>query len=462
MDPAQVETDGFGPSEPRVLGEPVVEGDGYEAVPDATAGPATESLALATWALFVGIALVLVGAGLFGTLVSVRSELDGYSSTVIGLISGAYYAGFLLGSRWAIRVLGSVGHIRVYAALASVLSATIFATGMLADPVVWIAFRFLAGACLAGQFVVAESWLNQLVTNATRGRLLAFFTTVTVVAYGSGQFLFTRVDSDALTGFGIAALLISLAVAPVTLSGQAAPPLIAAPERMSLGDLWSLVPTGVVTSLLVGITHGAFLGLGAVYAARSGLSPTAIGVFVAMPTLGSLVLSVPVTAMSDNRDRRAVGALAALLAAAAAVGILQFGPDRWPGLACMAVIGGLTYPLYSIAGAYTNDWVPTQRLTAAAGQLVLLFGAGAFVGPIAGAIVMGRVGADGFVWVTIVSHLAIAAYLTVRRLQHPASERAKPWNAVPLAGRVLYLPATAVAMGRRLRPQRRKRRPPAT
>ena len=447
-------------AEATLLGEPVPEGVGYETIEDAEPGPAIESLAVATWALFVGIAAMLIGAGLFGTLVAVRSELDGYGSVAIGLISGGYYAGFLAGSRWSIRVLGTVGHIRVYAALASVLSAAIVLTGLVANPIAWILLRFLAGACLAGQFVVAESWLNQLVRNESRGRTLAFYTTVTVVAFGSGQFLFSRVDPDALTGFGVSAILISLAITPVALSGGAAPPLVAAPEKMSLRDLWALVPTGVVTSILVGITHGSFLGLGAVYAARLGLSTTEIGVFVAMPTLGSLVLSIPVTSLSDRHDRRAIGALTAVFAGAAAIGVLEFGPDHILGLTCMAVIGGLTYPLYSISGAYTNDWVPTERLTAAAGQLVLLFGAGAFLGPIIGAAVMGRGGANGFVWMTIGTHAAVALYLIVRIAQHPPSQRAKPWNAVPVAGRVLYLPATAVAMGRRLRPQRRRRRPP--
>lgn len=456
------QADSTGPEsaeEALVLGEPIIAGTGYEAVEDAAAGPATSSLALATWALFTGIALMLAGAGLFGTLIAVRSELDGFGSVVIGIISGAYYAGFLAGSRWSMRALATVGHIRVFAALASILSVAIIGAGLLANPVAWILLRFLAGACLAGQFVVAESWLNQLVTNATRGRLLAFYTTVTVVAYGGGQFWFSQIDPNALTGFGIATALISLAVAPVALSSAATPPLLAVPESMSLRELWSSVPTGLVTSVLVGVTHGSFLGLGAVYAARSGLSSGEIGVFVAMPTLGSLLLSVPISSASDGMDRRIVGFVIAALATTAALGVDTFGPDHWGGYVCMAIIGGLTYPLYSIAGAYTNDWLPTERLTAAASQLVLLFGVGAFVGPILGSVVMAGWGARGFVWMTMATHAVIALFLMVRVAQFPPSVRADPANAVPVAGRPLYLPATAVAMGRRLRPVRRRKRP---
>ena len=435
---------------------------GHEvADPDAEPGPVTTSLAVATWALFVGLAAMLIGAGMFGTLIAVRTELDGFGSLAIGLVSAAYFGGFIAGSRVTLRVLGTVGHIRVYAALASLLAAVIIVSGLRPGPVEWVTLRFVAGACLAGQYVVAESWLNQLVSNQTRGRLLSLYTVTTVVAFGVGQLWFSRLDPTTITGFGIAASLISLAVIPVTLSEDATPPVLAKPETMPLRELWGTVPTGVVTSIMVGVAHGAFLGLGAVYATRSGLSVSRIGTLVAMPTLGSLFLSVPVSSFSDGRDRRLVGAGAAIVASGAATTLWRFGAGDWRGFVAMFVIGGMTFPLYSIAGAYTNDWVPAGKLTAAASQLVLLFGVGAFIGPIVGSFVMNAMGAEGFAVMTLAAHAAIGLFLLARAIQHPTAERAKPWNEVPVAGRLLYLPATAVAMGRRLRPSKRPRRPPA-
>lgn len=423
------------------------------------AGPITTSLVWATWALFVGLGLLLTGAGLFATVVGIRAETDGFPTLAIGLIAAAYYFGFLVGSRLTLAALGTVGHIRAYAALASLLAAVILGAGMWVHPASWLFLRLLAGACLAGQYVVAESWLNQVATNANRARILSLYTMVTVVAYGVGQLSVTIIDPTTLTAFGIAAVLISVAVMPVTLSEDAAPPILTVPSRMSLRELISLVPTGVVTSVLVGIAHGAFLGLGAVYATRAGLSRTEIGVFVAMPTLGSLLLQVPVSSASDGTDRRVVGALAATAAAGAAVVLLLAGPDHWLGFVAMAAIGGATYPLYSIAGAYTNDWVPAEQITAAASQLVVLYGAGAFAGPFIASVVMGLVGDDGFVWATIVTHVAIALFLTARIAQQHPSVRAKPWNAVELETRAFQLPATVVGMGRRLRVPKRRQRP---
>ena len=310
--------------------------------------------------------------------------------------------------------------------------------------------RFVAGACFAGQYVVAESWLNELASNENRGRILSWYNLTTVVAYGVGQFWFTRLDPLAITGFAVSAILISLAVAPVALSEDAAPPVVVEPNPMTLRELLHYAPTGMFTVLMVGVTHGAFIGLGAVYTTKLGLLLTEIGLFVAIPTLGVILMSVPISAASDDIDRRAVGALAALTAAAAATGLFFFEPNSWKGLLCVIVIGGTTYPLYSVAGAYANDWLPRDRITAAAGQLVLLYGVGAMIGPLIGSALMARIGTDGFVWMAVVCHLAIAAFLLIRMVQYREPFRAKPWSEVALAGRVFYIPVTVIGMGRRV------------
>jgi MFS family permease len=413
--------------------------------------PVAGSLAWATWALFVGLSAMLAGAGLFGTLVGVRGELEGFPVSVNGLISAAYYAGFLLGSRLALRALGQVGHIRVYAALASILAATIIAFGLIVSPPAWVAMRFLTGLCLAGQYVVAESWLNQLTGNENRGRLLAVYGLVTTGAFGVGQLLFGPVDPSALTGFAVAAILICLAVAPVALSEDAGPPAITVSARMSLRELVRIVPTGVGASLLVGFAHGGLIGLGALYAVRAGLGSAEIARFVAAPMIGGLILQWPIAAASDDIDRRAVGVVAATVAAAAGAVLLVTGPEGWTGLALMATIGGNSYPLYSLAGAYTNDWVPSSKITAAASQLVLLYGAGAMVGPIVTSLMMGAFGTDGFVWTVIAVHVVIAVFLTYRFFAYRVALIRRPWSDVSLVARPFYIPVTVVSMGRRLR-----------
>ena len=415
-------------------------------------GPSlTRDLALATWGLFVGLAFLLLAAGVFGTLLGVRSELIKLPTVVSSLISASYYGGFLVGSRVALSALSRVGHIRVFAALASLLSAAMLAVGLTESAPAWAWLRFITGLCLAGQYVVAESWLNNLATNENRGRLLAIYAVVTSGAFGLGQLLLFAIDARVVTGFAIASIITSLAVAPVALSEDAVAPAVVERENVSLRELAKTVPTGVFSCLLIGMAHGALTGMAAIYATRVGLSAGRIGLFVAAPNIGGMLLHWPVAAASDDIDRRAVGFAASVGAIGAAV-LLLLGPSTSPmALLLIAVLGGCSYPLYSIAAAYTNDWIEPEHVNAAASQLVTLYGLGAVVGPFVAAGMMIFVGPKGFFWAAIGLHGMLAVFFVYRLRAWRAPLAKRPWGEVSLPARAFFVPATVVAMGRRYR-----------
>ena len=418
-------------------------------------GPSlSRDLALATWGLFVGLALLLLAAGLFGTLLGVRSELIKLPTAVSSFISASYYGGFLVGSKVALSALGRVGHIRVFAALASLLSAAMLAVGLTESAPAWVWLRFVTGLCLAGQYVVAESWLNNLATNENRGRLLAMYAVVTSGAFGIGQVLLFTIDARVITGFAIASIITSLAVAPVALSEDAVAPLVVKREHISLRSLANVVPTGVFSCLIIGMAHGALTGMAAIYATRVGLSTGRIGLFVAAPNIGGMLLHWPVSAASDDIDRRAVGFAASLGAIGASV-LLLLGPSSSPmALLLFAVLGGCSYPLYSIAAAYTNDWIEPEHVNAAASQLVTLYGLGAMVGPFVAAGTMIVAGPKGFFWAAIGLHILLAAFFVYRMRAFRAPFAKRPWSEVSLPARAFFVPATVVAMGRRYRSKR--------
>ncbi len=419
-------------------------------------GPAlTRDIALATWGLFAGLALLMVSAGLFGTMLGVRSEQVRLSTGLSGLISASYYVGFLAGSKYTLEALSRVGHIRVYSALASLLSAAIILVGLVGEPIAWIGLRFVTGVSLAGIYVVAESWLNDLANNENRGRLLGIYSVISAGAFGGGQLLISGFDAKRVSGYALAAVLTSLAVAPVALSEASAPPVVDAKDHISLRELAKTVPTGVGSCFLVGIAHGALIGMSAIYATRVGLSVKQTSLFVTAPMVGGVLFQWPVSAASDDLDRRAVGVAAALGAVAAGV-LLLLGPaDRPMALVLMLFVGGASYPLYSIAGAYTNDWVQPEHVNAAASQLIALYGIGAILGPFVGAGLMIAFGPVGFYWAIIGLHSLIAAFLVYRMSVWHSPLTKRPWNEVSLPARAFFVPATVIAMGRRRRRRRR-------
>lgn len=413
-------------------------------------GPALRrDLALATWGLFVGLAFLMLAGGLFGTLLGVRSERVGLPTIVSSFIAASYYAGFLIGSRLTLTALTRVGHIRVYAALASLLSAAMIGVGITNNAADWALLRLVTGLCTAGLYVIAESWLNDLATNENRGRLLAVYGVVTIAFFGIGQVLLFKFNPLAVTGFAVAAIVTSLAVAPVALSEAAMAPNLVEAEHISLRELARVVPTGVFSCLLVGLAHGALNGMAAIYATRVGLSPGRVGLFVALPSLGAVLLQWPISAASDDIDRRAVGLVAALGAAGVSALLLLDSPNKPMAFVLICLLGGFSYPLYSIAGAYTNDWIEPEHLNAAASQLVTLYGVGAVAGPFIAAGAMIVIGPTGFYWALIGLHLVVAAFFLYRMLSWRSPLVKRPWSEVSVPARAFFVPATIIAMGRR-------------
>ncbi|MGB8861434.1 MAG: MFS transporter [Ilumatobacteraceae bacterium] len=425
----------------------------------ASDGPAFQrrDLALATWALFAGLALLMMAGGLFSTLLGVRSEQRGLPTVVSSLISASYYVGFLAGSVLTLRALGRVGHIRVYTALASLLGGAMIAVGITDDASAWVVLRLVTGLCFAGLYVVAESWLNDLANNENRGRLLAVYGGLTVACFGIGQVMVSGFDPIRATGFGVAAIVTSLAVAPVALSEAAVAPRIESSEQISLRSLAKVVPTGVYSCFLVGIAHGAIAGMAAVYATRVGLSPGLVGLFVALPSIGGVVLQWPISAASDDIDRRAVGVVAASCAAGVSALLLLDAPTKPMAFVLITILGGCSYPLYSLVSAYTNDWIEPEHLSAAASQIVKMYGLGAIAGPLLAGAAMGIIGPTGFYWALIVMHGLVAVFFFYRMLAWRSPLAKRPWSEVSLPARAFYVPATIVAMGRR-RQRRRVQR----
>ena len=405
------------------------------------------TILLSTWGLFTGLALLLITAGVFSTLVGIRAELKHLPTLISGGITTAYYAGFLLGSWYTLRALKQVGHIRVYAALASLLSASILIAGAYDSPLVWIIMRSSTGFCFAGLYVVAESWLNGLATNTFRGRLLAMYNVVTIGAYGVGQLLVFNFDARTLTGFAFAAVVSSLAVIPVAISEQATTPHVENNTHITMRELAKIVPTGAGTILLVGLAHGGMLGMAVIFATREGLSIGRVGILIAAINLGGMALTWPISSASDDIDRRIIGVLSSLAVIVMGLLMLTQTPSSWLTTALLFAIGGFSFPLYAVGSAYTNDWVSPEQMGAAASQLVMLYGFGAMIGPLVAAPFLDIIGTYGFAWSIISLHALILLFLIYRIRAWNAPVTTKHWDDVSFHGRAFFIPATIVSLG---------------
>lgn len=405
------------------------------------------------WALFLGVLAMMLGNGLQGTVMGVRSTTEDFAVAVIGLIQAAYYIGFLGGSRFTIRALGRVGHVRVFAAMASLASTAFVLPALFVNEVAWIFMRLVIGFCMAGLYVVTESWLNDQATPETRGRTLSIYMVVTMSGVSGGQLLLNVADPSGFELFVIASVLVSISLVPMALSESSAPQL---PQvgRLPFRELWSIVPTGVVTMFFSGAAAGAVFAFAPVYAARIGMTTAQISLFVAAAVFGSMLFQMPIGMMSDKVPRRGVMAVCAATATGASVFGLGTGTGT-DALVVMFVIGAASFPLYSLAIAYTNDWITDQQRVGASGLLVMVNGVGAILGPLAAALLMSMFGSSAYFWALALPHAGVFAYVMYRIVARDSVpvEDQSPYRPYPARSSPL---ATAIGRRRLPRPPRPK------
>ncbi|MDD9728572.1 MFS transporter, partial [Mameliella sp. AT18] len=113
-----------------------------------------------SWALLLGMLLLMIGNGLQGSLLGVRGAAAGFSAGTMSIVMAGYFAGFLLASRTVPGMIRRVGHVRVFAALGSFVSAVLILFPAVQDPIAWTLGRLVLGFCFCGVYVTAESWLN--------------------------------------------------------------------------------------------------------------------------------------------------------------------------------------------------------------------------------------------------------------------------------------------------------------
>lgn len=340
--------------------------------------------------LLVGMGLLMAGTGLTATLLGVRAGLEGFNTTVTGFIMSAFYAGFLAGSLVTPRTIWRVGHVRVFAGLASLASASVLVHVVLPEPVTWFLLRALSGVCLAGLYVVTETWLNGAATNSTRGGLLGVYMVVVTGSQGLGQLLFPVADPRGYAAFVLASVLVSVAVVPVSLA-TVSPPSVLDVQPLPLREVYRTAPLAIVGAGVAGFSGAAIVGGGgAVYAGAADLTRGQTSALLFAALAGALVLQIPFGRWSDRTDRRrvvvfvaAMGALAAGLAVVVGgEGVAADG--RFALLVLLALfVGGTSFLVYSLANAHLNDWLEEDRMVVAGAAMVRVFAVGAIAGPVA-------------------------------------------------------------------------------
>ena len=388
--------------------------------------------ALSVGTLLLAIFMIMAGSGFLATLISLRLEAAGLPAVLIGLVATAYFAGLTIGSVFAFKVVAQVGHIRAFAAFVSLYSATSLSYAIQLDPVFWSLLRLTDGFCMAGVFVCLESWLNERAESETRGSILAFYMIALYSGQAVGQFLLNLGHTWPSMPFIAASILLSLAVLPIALTRLVAP---APPEGrlMPLKQLFGTSPLGAVGVATTGLMLGAFYGLGAVFARGMGLSDSDTALFMSATILGGVALQWPLGRLSDIIDRRTV--IVAGFVVTAGISLLTaLTVTHWYTMMLAgAWFGGVSFALYPLCVAHTNDHLRSGQRVGATGALVLLYSLGAAAGPLPAAALMDACGPQGlFLFICLCAVIMLVFALIRVWLSPPVpGERQRPYLLLP-------------------------------
>ncbi|GAA0301671.1 MFS transporter [Rhodovulum strictum] len=400
-----------------------------------------------SWALLLGMLFLMVGNGIQGTLLGIRGGIEGFSTFEMSIVMSAYFVGFLGGSRLAPGLIRRVGHVRVFAALASLISAILILYPTLADPIAWTIGRVLIGFCFSAVYVTAESWLNNAATNETRGKALSLYMITQMAGIVSAQGLILIADPAGFVLFIIPSVLVSISFAPILLSVSPTP-AFETTKPMSLRRLIRTSPTGAAGMFLMGGVFSALFGMASVYGTSAGLSVAQISGFIATIYIGGLFLQYPIGWLSDRMDRRTLILAAAAIGGVAAGVALVLGGSFAALLVTAFVIGGMSNPLYALLIAYTNDYLDRDDMAAASGGLLFINGVGAILGPLVTGWMMGLIGPQGFFLFIAILMLSLAAFTAYRMTQRapvPVDETGSYAPVLPTASPVAVEVAGEVA-----------------
>ena len=371
-----------------------------------------------TWPLLLGILLLMVGNGMQGTLLGIRGKIEGISTTQMSVVMSAYFGGFLLGSRVVPELIRKVGHVRVFAALGSLISSVLILYAAAPHWISWSLMRLLIGFCFSGVYITAESWLNAGTTNENRGQAMSAYMIMQMLGIISAQLLMNAADPAGYLLFVIPSVLVSVSFLPILLSTQPAPQFSTL-KRMSFGSLFRVSPLGCIGIFLMGGVFSALFGMASVWGSTKGLTVREISAFVAAIYIGGLLLQYPIGWLSDHGDRRFIVLGLSALGAAVSIATVALQPGIWGLLIAAALIGGVANPVYSLLLAYTNDFLDNSDMAAASAGLLFINGIGAMAGPLITGWLMAMLGPDGF-WVYIGLLLAaLTFYAGWRRTRRP-------------------------------------------
>lgn len=347
-------------------------------------------------ALFAGTAFVCCGYASLSSIFAMKLNQSQTPTSIAGIILAMYYLGSVLASVSASRFINKVGHIRVFSAFASLLSALVLAHAFSPNHLYWAILRLAEGYCIGTIMMCLESWLNTRANNTNRGLIMAVYMITTYLGASLGQLFLNIPDSSGYILYIVISILFSIALLPVSMTALSVPK-IQTYKSMSYKKTYQASPVGFICCITSGILIGTFYTLGTIYATEMGLSIYEVSLFMFFGVFGGLLAQFPLGKLSDLMDRRYVliGICAVLVFLAP---FIHFMIDKGTTALIIStmLLGSCIFTLYPISVSHVNDLIKDDERIYASGMLILAQNLGLIIGPIIVSAAMQAIGSSMF------------------------------------------------------------------
>ena len=378
-----------------------------------------------SWALFLGMSFIMLAHGYQGSLLGVRAVQEEFNLLATGFMMSGYYVGYFIGAKIIPSIILRVGHIRVFAAFASIASIIILMHSIFIHPFTWFILRVVTGISMVSIYTIAESWLNDRASNKNRGSVLSIYMIVLYGSMGIGMFFLNFSKPENFQPFILVSLFMSLSLIPILLTKRKAPTFKKI-MGMSLKELYKTSPLGMIGSLFYGTVQSALFSLLAVYAASMNFTIFEISVVTFLLAISGAIAQFPIGKLSDRFDRRLVityttfgaafFALCAIFASRQMYLPGDLGTSKLWFFIFLILFSFCSLPMFAIIFAHTNDFIPKEKFVAAGASLQFAFGLGAMSGPFLCSIFMNVIGSNGYFVFLIIFH-SIIGFFAIHRMR---------------------------------------------
>ncbi|MNG70404.1 putative MFS-type transporter YcaD [compost metagenome] len=365
--------------------------------------------------LYTTTLLMLLGSGLLTTYISLRLTSIHVTGALIGAIIAANYIGLVIGGKVGHFLIARVGHIRAYVSCAGIITAAVLGHGLTEYIPVWVVLRLIIGLCMMCQFMVLESWLNDQSESNQRGRVFGFYMAATYLGMSLGQVVLMLQTNLGITTLLVIALCFALCLVPIALTTRTNARHMS-PAPMELRYFIGAIPKVLATTLVIGMVVGSFYGLAPVYASMQALTTQQTGLFMAISIFAGLVAQFPLSWLSDHYNRTLLMRINAILLIVAALPLALVPHIDFPVLLVVGfIVSMLQFTLYPLVVALANDLIEPERRVSLAACLLMAFGVGASIGPLAvGALIQPLGGNILYAFFSLCGVLLVAFSRTVK------------------------------------------------